>query len=54
MFFKGEIDMAWYNPFSWGEYEPAPADASGTLASAGQRYQEQADVLQHKRGAERG
>ena len=52
--------MAWYNPFSlrnpftWSMVKEAPADATRTLASAGQRYQEQADVLQHKRGAERG
>ena len=46
--------MVWYDPTSWFEDEVAPADATRTLASAGQRYQEQADVLQYKRGAERG
>ena len=52
--------MAWYNPFSlrnpftWLMVKEAPSDARRTLANAGQRYQEQADVLQHKRGAERG
>ncbi len=52
--------MVWYNPFSlrnpftWLMGKEAPADATRTLASAGQRHQEQADDLQYKRGAERG
>ena len=33
--------------------ERGPSDARRTLASAGQRYQEQRDVSQHQRGSER-
>ena len=46
--------MAWYNPFFWLMGKEAPPDATRTLANAGQRYQDQADVLQYQRGPERG